>query len=263
MLGCDAVRALVQAAVAVALFSGVMEVWMFGVAGAVFGAAGAVFVPASSGLVPEVVSSGRLQEANALLGISRNAVRILGPVISGLLVAGVGSGVVFAIDSATFVVSAGFLFAMAVPDTARKTYTRFLTELGDGWGEVRSRSWLVGGMVSFALNNLVIASVFVLGPLIAQEQLDGATSWGLILGGGAIGGVVGSLAVFRVRPKRPLPTALGVRLLECAPFFTLALHPNTPASAAAMGMFGFAIAFFTPSGRPSCSERSQPIVSRE
>ena len=86
MLTCDAVRAAVQAAVAVALLTGVMEIWMFVVTSALFGAAQAFFTPASTGLVPETISA-RLQQANALLKISEGAANIGGPALAGILVA--------------------------------------------------------------------------------------------------------------------------------------------------------------------------------
>ena len=87
MLACDAIRAAVQAAVAVALLTGVMEIWMFVVTSALFGAAQAFFTPASTGLVPETISRARLQQANALLKISEGSAQVAGPALAGVLVA--------------------------------------------------------------------------------------------------------------------------------------------------------------------------------
>lgn len=56
--------------------------------------------------MPETVSAGRLQQANALMGLSRESVGVIGPAVAGALVATVGPGWVFAVDSATFAVSA-------------------------------------------------------------------------------------------------------------------------------------------------------------
>src|SRR4051812_26977942 len=109
MLTCDAVRAAVDVFIAVALLTGHMRLWMFVVTAAVFGAAAAFFQPAASGLVPQTVSAGRLQEANGLLSISQTATRIFGPALSGVIVAVSSAGWVFAIDALTFVASAVFL----------------------------------------------------------------------------------------------------------------------------------------------------------
>ena len=79
MLACDGVRAVVQGAVAVALLTDAMEVWMFVVAATIAGAATAFFGPASTGLVPETISPARLQQANAVLSFSQSATEVLGP----------------------------------------------------------------------------------------------------------------------------------------------------------------------------------------
>ena len=60
---------------------------MFVVTSALFGAAQAFFGPASTGLVPETISDARLQQANALLKVSEGSAYIVGPALSGVLVA--------------------------------------------------------------------------------------------------------------------------------------------------------------------------------
>jgi len=90
MIAADAVRAVVPAVIAVAFATDAIEVWQLAVSSAVFGVASSFFQPASTGLLPEIVSPGRLQEANALTGLSRNAIEVLGPAVSGVLVATLG-----------------------------------------------------------------------------------------------------------------------------------------------------------------------------
>ncbi len=71
MIVADAVRAVVQGLVALSFFLGTAEVWQLVVQSALVGAVSAFFGPASTGLVKEIVSSTRLQEANALIAGSR------------------------------------------------------------------------------------------------------------------------------------------------------------------------------------------------
>ena len=52
---------------------------MLAVTSFVFGAASAFFLPAATGLVPQTISAGRLQQANALLALSRSSVQVVGP----------------------------------------------------------------------------------------------------------------------------------------------------------------------------------------
>ena len=53
----------------------------------VFGLADGFVIPTSQGLIPLVVSAVRLQQANALLGLSRSILGVLGPALGGVLVA--------------------------------------------------------------------------------------------------------------------------------------------------------------------------------
>ena len=173
----------------------------------VSGAATAFFVPASSGLVPQTVSPGRLQEANAFLSLSDSATHLAGPALSGLLVATTGSGVVFAIDAASYVVSAAFPWTLRVPFEARAARVGFLAEVAEGLRVIRERSWLIAAFLSFGIGNFSIATFFVLGPLVVREELGGAGDWGLMMTGSAIGGLIGGVLALRLRPARPCSSA--------------------------------------------------------
>jgi MFS family permease len=69
----------------------------------------APFLSASTAAIPNLVDEDQISYANGLIALGRNAGIVLGPVIGGLVVASVGAGVVFAVNAATFVVSAGLV----------------------------------------------------------------------------------------------------------------------------------------------------------
>ena len=73
---------------------------------AVYGLAEGFYLPASTGLIPATISPGRLQQANALLGLARNATRIVGPAIGGVIVAAGSPGSALLIDAASFALGA-------------------------------------------------------------------------------------------------------------------------------------------------------------
>lgn len=204
MLSADLVRGVSQGTLAVLLLTDAARVWHFVILAGVSGAATAFFVPASSGLVPQTVSPGRLQEANAFLSLSDSATHLAGPALSGLLVATTGSGVVFAIDAASYVVSASFLWTLRVPFAARAARDGFLAEVAHGLRVIRERSWLIAAFLAFGIGNFAIATFFVLGPLVVREELGGAGDWGLMMTGSAIGGLIGGVLALRLRPARPL-----------------------------------------------------------
>lgn len=204
MLSCDLVRCVALLILAILVISERVGLWQFVVLAAVVGAAESFFAPASTGLVPQTVSRARLQNANALLALNRSASWIAGPALSGVIVAAVGAGWVFAIDAATFAGSAAFLAALRVASTLVAERRSFLSELAEGWRAVRTRRWLWASLVSFGIGNMAWGAQGVLGPIVAEKELGGAAAWGAILTAGGIGGAVGGVVALRWRPSRPL-----------------------------------------------------------
>ncbi|HEY7450954.1 MAG TPA: MFS transporter [Candidatus Limnocylindria bacterium] len=233
MIGSDAVRAAVQAALAILMVSGTAQVWHIMVAAALHGTAAAFFVPAFIGLMPQVVSPIRLQQGNALMAISRSAASVIGPALSGILIAFGGAGLVFAIDGLTYLFSIATLALLrlgrAVESAVRQS---FLSELAMGWREVRSRDWLVGSLAAFAISNIALGAFMILGPVIVDRELGGAAEWGFIQTMGAVGSVVGGAVALRWRPARPLLIAFMVMLVAASR--TLALIPPLPVLAIAI-----------------------------
>ncbi len=212
MLASDVARAIVQTITATLLITGAADLWMLVVLSFVYGTASAVFMPALIGLIPQTVEAPQLQEANALLSLTRSIASVAGPAIAGLLVVTAGSGEAIAVDAATFAISALCLArlrpqaapaAVAVADDDEPE--SFLAGLRSGWHEVRSRAWLQWGLVALsAYHVFVLPAVFVLGPALAAERLDGASSWAAIVACFGIGGVAGNVVAMRIPLRRPV-----------------------------------------------------------
>lgn len=213
MVASDLVRAAAQVALAAAVLAGAADLWVFLAVSVVTGAASAFFTPASIGLVPQAVSAPRLQQGNALLNLSQSAAQMLGPVLSGVLVAVIGAGWVFAIDGVTFLVSAASLALLRLRESPVPARQPFLTELSDGWRQVVSRRWLVASIAAFAFGNLAYAGFFVLGPVVMARQYGGAADWGLLMGCFGLGGLVGGAVALRWRPARPLVATFTIMLV--------------------------------------------------
>src|SRR5438105_15193979 len=142
MVVSDVVAGLAQAAVAALVLTGAARIWHLLVLSAVGGIASAFFFPASQGIVPQTVGERHLQPANVLLGFTRNGTMILGTALAGVLVAAFGAGWAIAIDAASCLAGAMLVARLDVEGPLRTPTRRFLSELGDGWHEVRSRLWL-------------------------------------------------------------------------------------------------------------------------
>jgi MFS family permease len=237
MLVCDAIRAAVEFFTFGMLLAGAMELWMFAATAALFGAASAFFGPAATGLIPETASRERLQQANALIAISRSATSIGGPAISGALVAAAGPAWVFAIDGGSFVVSAAFLLALHPSGRVPPPRQRFFTDLALGLREVTARTWLWAGLIVAAIANLGNASFYVLGPVIFEDEFRGAADWGLVLTAGATGGLLGGTAGLRWKPGRPLVAAFILYSGGALALAALAVPLRVPLIAAATAAY--------------------------
>jgi MFS family permease len=238
MLGADLLRCAMQALTAVFLWNGRKELWPLLVLSALYGAGDAFFQPAVTGLVPQTVRPDRIQQANALLGLTRNASWLAGPVAAGVVVATAGSAWAFAVDAVTFALSAAFLAAMRLPWTPPADRKSFVAELRAGWREVTGRTWVWTSIVYFAVWNVALAPMFVLGPFVAEESLGGASGWGAIVTCAGVGSLVGAAAALRMRPRRPLATGFllfGLCALEPA----LLAGPASTAVVAAAAALGF------------------------
>jgi MFS family permease len=233
MIGSDATRFVSQGLLAALLLSGHAELWHLLALQAIHGTGAAFFMPAVSGLIPETVSRERLQEANALRWMASSAGGVVGPVLAGVLVTTIGAGAALAVDSASFGISAFFLAAMTLPALARPAQeTTLLRDLTDGWREFGSRTWLVVANALAALANvLLLAPFFVLGPAVAKRYLDGAGSWAVIVAGFGAGSIVGGIAAFQLRPRRPMLAGLSLLGVYAPLLALMALH--TPAWAIA------------------------------
>ena len=207
MLVSDVARAVQQVVVGVLLIAGVAQVSHLILGAVVFGIASAFFIPATTGLVSETVSASRLQQANALMGLSRSTSFAIAPPVAGLLVAALGPGWVFIINAATFLASALTLAMLRVPDRTTMARQSFMRDLASGWHELAIRPWYWLNLCSHALWGFAMAFFYVLGPVISARSLGGAAAWGVISGSLGIGMIAGGVIALRLRASRPLVAA--------------------------------------------------------
>jgi predicted MFS family arabinose efflux permease len=236
MIGADVVRLLSQGVLGVLLVTGVGMLWQIAALQAVLGAATGLFNPASSSLMPQVVRSERLQEANALRGIAEAGGWVVGPAIAGILVAVAGPGEAVLVDAATYGVSA-LLLSRVRARVAPAAEEPFLRNLREGWNEFRRRTWVWVFVVSATFGTMFGATFIVLGPLVAERSLGGAGAWATILAVRAIGSIVGGVLALRLKPRRPLVVATCAVALFALPLFALAV-PAQVAVIAVVAAFG-------------------------
>ena len=199
------VQGVAQAVTGTLVLSGTATIPMLVGIQALYGLAEGFYLPASTGLIPATVSPGRLQEANALLGLSRNATRIVGPAIGGALVAIGTPGSALLVDAVSFAIAAFLLAGLRLPRRADVVEARsFFVELREGWSEFRRQTWIWTTIVFFGIGNFAFASYYVLGPIVSKRDLGGAPAWAALTAAFSVGALVGSLIAIRIRPRKPL-----------------------------------------------------------
>ena len=210
LVGASLVQGVAQAVTAAIVLSGSVSIGLLVALQALYGVGAGLVVPAEVGLVPQTVSAGRLQQANALQGMSRNIVGVVGPAIGGTLVALGSPGIALAVDAVSFVICALLLARIRLaPRVGREERESYFTELRAGWREFTSHTWLWSTVGIFGISNMFFVGCWaVLGPDIAKSELGGAGAWAIILSAGGVGAVLGSLVAIRIRPSRPLFAAV-------------------------------------------------------
>lgn len=204
MLTADVIRMGIQAATAALLLSHNATIWELVLLQAFAGTATAFFNPAATGLTPMTVSSERLQEANALRGISMASMQLLAPALAGLLIVTVGAGYGLAVDAASFGVSAFYLAQLQLPAHVNLPPQSFLRDLLDGWREFVSRTWVWLIVVAASLGNMMSSVWLVLAATWVKDGHGGAGAWTAVLVVSALGGLVGGAVALRTKPRRPL-----------------------------------------------------------
>src|SRR6266545_432804 len=158
------VQGAVQAATGALVLTGAATVALLIGLQALYGLAEGFVLPASTGLTPATISPSRLQEANALLGLSRNGTRIIGPAIGGALVAVGSPGLALLADAVSFAVAAVLLWRLQLPARAEVVEAKpFFADLREGWGEFKRQTWIWTTIVFFGIGNFAFSSYFVLG----------------------------------------------------------------------------------------------------
>ena len=174
----------------------------------VYGAGTAFFGPAFDAIVPQILAEEELAQANALDQLVRPiAFRLIGPALGGWLVASIGAGSAFALDAASFIVSAIAVQSIARLPVVRTSAGSVVDEIREGFRFVRARVWLWGTLLAAAIAYLAfMGPAEVLLPFLVKNELHaGAGALGLVFAAGGIGAILSALVVGqRGLPRRDI-----------------------------------------------------------
>ncbi len=234
---------LVQAlALAVLSFTGLVRPWHLLALGLVFGIAKAFEIPARQSLLFDMTGPDDLLSAIGLNSMIFNVARIVGPALGGIVLAGLGEGWCFLLNSLSFLAVLLGLFLMRLPNVARSEETA-------SWSAVRvflgSHPTALPLLVLCAGLNIGFSGVTVLNPFFAEDIFrQGPRGLGVLTSSVGVGALVGTYWVAkRTNPKElPRVNILGGALLGCAfagyaasPFFLWSMLLLAAAGASLMG----------------------------
>lgn len=237
---------LSQLAIAALVLAGSTHLWPLVVLTAVNGVVSAVSFPALASVLPQLVPRDQLQAANVLSSMVRNAFTILGPTMAALLVVTAGAGWALAVDGVTYLLAALLLSRIRLPRPIRgEEAPSVVAELREGWTYFRSTTWLWVVVLAFSLLNAAHqGGWYTLGPLLASRTSMGAQGWGLVLSAEAVGLLVTTVVLLRVRLQRPLFWGMWGTALYGLPLVAMGLHPQVLLVMAAALVAGAGIEVF-------------------
>ncbi|MEV5601822.1 MFS transporter [Streptomyces sp. NPDC052299] len=206
MIATNLVMACTQASTAALLVTGHADLFLLIPLQALWGTARAFFTPANTGVVPDLVPADRIQDATALVTLSRSIAFICGPAVAGALIVVWNPGYIVLGDALFFVISAALLTRLPLKRSTAPAKESLRQALATGWREFTGRSWVWSMVSSFGFyQGVVRPAIFVVGPFLAAgKEGMGATAWGLVIAAQGVGALLGSLVLFWWRPARPL-----------------------------------------------------------
>ena len=238
LIAADLIRAGSLASIGLLSVTGALELWHVVVLVIPFGIGEALFGPAWEATIPEVVPRPLLVQANSLNSLTEPiSFRAAGPAIGGLLVAGVGPGVAFVIDAASFLFSAACISLMRTRPAANpESGYSMRAEIAAGFRFVRSQAWLWASLAAATLGLLLYyGPLEVLLPYLVRNDLDaGAGGFGAILAATGIGAIV--IAIVLGQRGLARNHVVLMYLSFAAGLGCLALYPLAGSLAVAMGI---------------------------
>lgn len=174
------------------------------------------FLPAGKSCVPRLVERSSLVQANSLLGLSHNVALAVGPVVGAVLIQAAGARAAFALDAASYLLSALVLFFLppvgSGPGAAGRT-TRFVADLTAGLRYVAGHAVARAVALSLFLGVFFAAWDSVGLVFLIKDGHGGTDTWvGVATGGYGLAMVLVPLLLALTRWQPPGPRLLLIGL---------------------------------------------------
>jgi MFS family permease len=243
---------------------GVLEVWHLAVASFVNGAGWAADHPVRRMMIGDAVGAERIGGALSIDAATNNGTRVLGPMLSGLLLAEFGITSVFWFSLALYAPALVATLRIGMRrQTAATKPSSFITSIREGLAWARRDRRLIGVFVITIIFNVFGWPATSMVPVIGTDYLNlGPKGVGLLASCDGVGGLLGALLIATVARTawygRIYVGGVALYLLMVV-FFATA--PDTAVAAVALflgGMFGAGFAVM----QATLVYRSSPVEMR-
>ncbi|HEX2993525.1 MAG TPA: MFS transporter [Anaerolineales bacterium] len=201
MMISDLTAGLGTVAILILQAFGVLEVWHL-YAAAIFQGLGNAFQwPAYSAAISTMISKEQYGRANGMMSLIDMGPGVLAPMLASALLPVMGLAGVLSIDVVTFILAILVLLFVHIPQPPRTTdeheaQGNIFKEAVLGFRYIFTRPSLLGLQLVFLVGNLFSGIVYTLiAPMILLRTGNNNVSLGLVQSAGAIGGVVGGIAM--------------------------------------------------------------------
>jgi MFS family permease len=202
MVGADCVRAATLVPVAVAGLTGHLSLWALVVAAFVLETATSYFAPAYAALLPSLVERRHVQQANALVQASVQALSVGGWALAAALVWVLPVSAFFGVNAVSFAVSA-LLIARVHTGRGRAAHGEAV-RVREGIEALRGRAALAAGVVVLGVAITLSSGTWIGGvPTLIQGTLHrGAGAFSIVMVGYAAGSIASGVVLARVVVRR-------------------------------------------------------------
>jgi len=166
-----------------------IEVWQLFVFAFISGTAWSISMPLRQALVPNLVPKKHLTNALSLTAMGYNINKVLGPALGGILIAAVGAGGNFFVQSAAYLGVLFIVFTLRVPDDhVKPSESSALSDIKDGLKYVRSKPAVLAVIATALVPPLFAMPYMSLMPIFQKDVLGvGPEQLGMLLAAPGIG----------------------------------------------------------------------------
>jgi MFS family permease len=204
MIGADLTRGLVLVPVAIAGLTGHLPLAALVAAAFVITAATSYFDPAYGGLLPRLVDRRNVQQANGLVRATADALSVGGWALAGLLLTVLPITAFFALNAASFFVSALLLAGVRAKGRSAAAEDGDAPRIREGFAVLRPRPALAASVVVLGVAVTISSGTWIVGvPELVRSTLDrGAGSFSLVAASYALGSICAGAALARFPVRR-------------------------------------------------------------